>query len=564
MSHQLDLVPDVVDKTEHAALKEPLVIFLRYGIAGVVVAALISLLLVFIVEPPMSVRVLGSACLLALGVAAWLLLARGKIAATVALLAFGAWLSITSLSLFNGGVRTPAIVAYPLIVLFAGWLIGARAAWIAAAGSVAVTVVFIFAEMRGVLPKPSSDPVLMHGLIQIVVILLSALLVAALLHGFQQRLLLLRVASRELQQRSHALAMSETELYVAQGLANVGSWSYDFKTDVMLLSAEACRIFGVPEGSLERHAGYLARICAEDRVAADAAWQSALEKGIFEHEHRILVGEASCWIHQKAQFEYGPDGSVCRAIGIVRDISERKKVAEELVVAPLSVQVANSAKSRFLARAGHDLRQPIAALLLYVWVLKNTVSLENTEVVDDIEHCVEDLSVLLADLLDISKLDAGAVTPRVSDFKVDDLLASAMESHAKAAAAKGLRLLMRASGAIVRTDLQLLRRIIGKLLDNAVHFTKTGGVLLACRQRQGKWWIEVWDSGIGIEHDQTGIIFEEFTQLGDNVEARGSGLGLAIVAKTASLLQLPLRVCSRHGHGSLFAVEVPFQSCEID
>ena len=103
----------------------------------------------------------------------------------------------------------------------------------------------------------------------------------------------------------------------------------------------------------------------------------------------------------------------------------------------------------------------------------------------------------------------------------------------------------------------LLGRIVGNLVSNAIRYTEHGGVLLACRCRAGRWWVEVRDTGIGIPEDQTGHIFEEFRQLGNHARNRGSGLGLAIVAKTAALLGLQVRVRSRLGRGSLFAVELP-------
>jgi CheY-like chemotaxis protein len=103
----------------------------------------------------------------------------------------------------------------------------------------------------------------------------------------------------------------------------------------------------------------------------------------------------------------------------------------------------------------------------------------------------------------------------------------------------------------------LLHRIIGNLVDNAVQHTEHGGILIACRNHAGKKWLEVWDTGSGIPEDKTAVIFEEFRQLGDDARNRGSGLGLAIVAKTAALLGLQIRLRSRLGRGSMFAVELP-------
>ena len=240
-----------------------------------------------------------------------------------------------------------------------------------------------------------------------------------------------------------------------------------------------------------------------------------------------------------------------------RDITARKRHETELSSARVVAEKANNAKSRFLAAASHDLRQPIAALSLYVGILKHEVPHDCAEVVTNIQSCTDSLSELLNDLLDVSKLDAGVVTPSLSDFSVDVLLNNLASIHFGEASTKGLRIGVRDSGMIAHTDRHLLQRIVGNLIANAIRYTNRGGVLIVCRRQRGKQWIEVWDTGIGIPEDKTDFIFEEFRQLGDDARNRGSGLGLAIVAKAAALLGLEVRLRSRLGRGSVFAVELP-------
>jgi CheY-like chemotaxis protein len=229
----------------------------------------------------------------------------------------------------------------------------------------------------------------------------------------------------------------------------------------------------------------------------------------------------------------------------------------ELTLARQQADLANNAKSRFLAAASHDLRQPLAALALYVGVLKRPHGPQTADVVDQIEHCVGQLSELLTDLLDLSKLDAGVVAPKLSDFALADALSPLLSIYGAKARNKGLQLRCRTSIALVRTDVQWLSRLLGNLLDNAVEYTQHGGVLVAFRRHQGRQWLEVWDTGVGIPPDQTSVVFEEFRQLGDQARTHGSGLGLSIVAKTAALLGLRLRLRSRPGRGSMFAIELP-------
>ena len=228
----------------------------------------------------------------------------------------------------------------------------------------------------------------------------------------------------------------------------------------------------------------------------------------------------------------------------------------ELSAAKLVAEHANNAKSRFLAAASHDLRQPLSALKLYVSLLKRKLPEEHSLLMN-MEGCVGGLSNLLSKLLDLSKLEAGVVTPQVGDFAVFDVISQVCAAHAPEADAKSLTLRCRYSGLAGRTDPVLFQRIVGNLVSNAVQYTERGGVLIGVRRREGRWWVEVWDTGIGIPADKTAEIFEEFKQLGDDARTHGSGLGLTIVAKTASLLGLQIRVRSRVNRGSLFAVELP-------
>jgi signal transduction histidine kinase/CheY-like chemotaxis protein len=221
---------------------------------------------------------------------------------------------------------------------------------------------------------------------------------------------------------------------------------------------------------------------------------------------------------------------------------------------------ANLAKSRFLAIASHDLRQPMHALGLFVAQLKETRSASERErLLAKVEASSEAVSELLDSLLDISKLDAGAVTAQPAEFDIQVLLSRIDHDLSGAAQAKDLRFRVRPSTLTVATDPLLLERIIGNLVANAVRHTREGGVLLACRRRQAKARIEVWDTGPGIPAGERGRIFDEFYQLSTARadRAQGLGMGLAIVKRLAQLLELEVEVRSIEGRGSLFAIDVP-------
>lgn len=241
------------------------------------------------------------------------------------------------------------------------------------------------------------------------------------------------------------------------------------------------------------------------------------------------------------------------------DISERKYIEENLRKAKYDAERAVKAKSKFLASVSHDLRQPLSALTLFVDMLRDMPEQSNDHILAKIESCVSSLNEMLTELLEFSRLEAGVINPKVFDFDLDNVLKNIASSHAPEAIQKNLVLRYRESGLIVRTDPVLLQRIVGNLLSNAVRYTARGGILVGCRSHQGKKWIEVWDTGIGIPPDKITEIFDEFRQLGNEERnpVKGAGLGLTIVAKTAELLGLQIRVRSWPDRGSMFAIEIP-------
>jgi signal transduction histidine kinase/CheY-like chemotaxis protein len=221
---------------------------------------------------------------------------------------------------------------------------------------------------------------------------------------------------------------------------------------------------------------------------------------------------------------------------------------------------ANQAKSRFLAVASHDLRQPLHALGLFVAQLREAIQYpEVRRVVDQVEASVGAMEKLLDALLDISKLDAGVLTPQAAHFAINPLLARMETAFAASAKAKGLRLRVMPSRLVVHSDPVLLERIVMNLVSNAVRYTVRGGIVVGCRRRAGRLRIEVWDSGVGIPDDKRAEIFQEFFQLENpgHDRSKGLGLGLAIVERLVRLLGHRIELASTPGKGSVFAVVLP-------
>jgi len=229
------------------------------------------------------------------------------------------------------------------------------------------------------------------------------------------------------------------------------------------------------------------------------------------------------------------------------------------------LETANQGKSRFLAAASHDLRQPIHALSLLVAQMRSPGRwADRNEIVAQIEAGVAALGNLFDDLLDISKLEAGAVAAQLEDFAISAVLGAINAQFAPVAREKGLRLKVLPVNARVHSDPVLLQRVLSNFVSNAVRYTERGGVLVGCRRRGASLQIAVWDSGCGIPEDHREDIFREFVQLHspDRDRGKGLGLGLAIVARLAPLLGSRVQLRSVPGRGSMFAISVPLAEAQ--
>ena len=221
---------------------------------------------------------------------------------------------------------------------------------------------------------------------------------------------------------------------------------------------------------------------------------------------------------------------------------------------------ANLAKTRFLASASHDLRQPLHAVGLFVGLLESRVTDTAThQIVRHIENSVEAMDGLLNSILNISKLDAGVENPQIAPVSIQNMWLNLERNFATTAYQNGLELRLRKSGLWVASDEHLLLRILNNLLSNAIRYTKTGGVLVAARQRGNQVTVEIWDTGIGIPHDRQRDVFQEFVQLHNTERDRtkGLGLGLSIVQRTADLLGHHLDLYSQPNKGTLIRLTLP-------
>lgn len=249
-----------------------------------------------------------------------------------------------------------------------------------------------------------------------------------------------------------------------------------------------------------------------------------------------------------------------RIFGFIIDITERRQQLESIHHAKELAEAANAEKTRFLAAASHDLRQPLHAMNLYLdAIFHEGDEGSRQDLLHKLRYASDALGSLLNSLLDISCLDAGTVTPQAAVIELESIMHELMAEFGPQAEAKHLRLRLRHGCARVYSDPVLLKCILRNLLSNAVRYTQGGGVLLGCRRAGDKLRIGVWDTGPGIPEHELDRIFMEFYQLHNAERNRenGLGLGLGIVRRLSALLDHPVRVRSRLGRGSYFSVDVP-------
>ncbi|MGE5477975.1 MAG: PAS domain S-box protein [Bacteroidales bacterium] len=321
------------------------------------------------------------------------------------------------------------------------------------------------------------------------------------------------------------------------------------------------RLFGVPAGTV-CGSHYRAYFPAASQEILDHTVGQALLRGE-SWEGVIEAADSSgrtfpLW--QRAGVLRDESGRVQFYFAFMHDNTHQQLFEDELFKAKEAAEEANVAKTRFLAAASHDLRQPMQALGMFVAVLAGRpMDAAQETLVSRIQDSVTALEGLLNSLLDVSKLEAGLVVPHQSEFPVAGMMERLAAEFEPLCAAAGLQLTVVPTRAVVHSDPALLERILRNLLNNAVRYTKTGRVLFGCRRQGRKLLFQVWDTGIGIPQGEIRNIFREFHQVGNLGRDRrqGLGLGLAIVERLAELLDHSIDVRSQEGQGSVFSVQVP-------
>jgi signal transduction histidine kinase len=320
---------------------------------------------------------------------------------------------------------------------------------------------------------------------------------------------------------------------------------------------------------------FLARTASGKAAVDDRVQRIALTHDVFR-ERRLDTGQV---------FEFRsspmPDGGVVVTVidatesvlaaeelqrvneSLERRVQERTaeltRLNGELATAKADAEAANLSKTRFIAAASHDILQPLNAARLFTSTLVERMKRsKDGELVRNVDSSLEAVEEILSALLDISRLDAGAMKADVQPFRIGDIMQALALEFGPAARKKGLKFTVVPSSLTLDSDRKLLRRVLQNFVSNAIKYTKEGRVLMGCRRLGNMVRIEVHDTGPGIPESKLDVIFQEFQRLHtDGDGTSGLGLGLSIVERMAKVLEAPVHVRSEPGRGSMFAIDIP-------
>nr|WP_255720482.1 CheR family methyltransferase [Acuticoccus kalidii] len=364
----------------------------------------------------------------------------------------------------------------------------------------------------------------------------------------------LTALNSQLQEALERQRLTSDDLQNVLYSTDIGTLFLDTELNIRFFTPAIKSLFSVIPGDIGRPLADLASIANDPHLIGDARRTLTGELAI----EREISGRNEAWFVRRIFPYRAHDNRVEGVVITFADITERKAGAIALEAAKLDAERATRAKSRFLAAASHDLRQPLQSLMLLHGMLAQVVEGDTPQqLILRQKRALGAMSGMLNALLDINQIEAGVVIPQSKIFRISDILDRLHDEFIDVAQAQGLLLTSVPSSALVSSDPRLLEQIIRNLIGNALKYTARGKILFGCRRRGDDLRIEVWDTGIGIAAEDLGVIFDEFHQLRTSgASSPGLGLGLSIVQRIGHLLGHGIEVRSAPGKGSVFAISV--------
>jgi len=372
-----------------------------------------------------------------------------------------------------------------------------------------------------------------------------------------------------------ALRQSRANLYETKHMAKVGSWQFDIENNRLTWSDETYRIFGLkPQAFDATYEAFLDAVHPDDRALVSDAYSGSIRNGQngYEIEHRIIrkeTGEVR-YVHEKCRHERDATGTAVRSIGMVQDITERKASEVALLAATQAAEAANRAKSLFLAKVSHEIRTPLTTIVGFGELLEDAgLTSEHRKYLAAINAASNTLSLLINDILDLSKIDAGELVIRQEDVHLRNLIDKLAKSQEQQITKQSLSLHVSINADLpdlLVGDPLRIQQVLLNLLGNAIKFTDQGAISIdVCVVEEGASRvlldISVTDTGIGVAAELYERIFEPFVQVFDanSRHYRGSGLGLSISRSLAGLMGGTVELESQVGTGSTFHFLIPLQ-----
>ena len=365
----------------------------------------------------------------------------------------------------------------------------------------------------------------------------------------------------------HEAARAQERLDLALNLSDTVVWERSIKDGRIYASGPVAAVFEKPPAYAELCADIAYGVHPDDMQKVRDAWERHVTTGEpYRQEHRYARGEGEVWMHSLAEARYDADGRLERVVGVMRDITERKRFELELAAAKEAAQAASRAKSEFLANMSHELRTPLNGVMGVASALSaTTLDARQRQMVDLIEASAQTLERLLGDILDLTRVESGRMTLHCEPVDVGDLLNGVATLFAWRAREAGVAFVCDVSESargVWLADPVRLRQILTNLVSNAVKFTREGEIVVrADVGRGGEVVFEVRDTGVGFDKAARARLFRRFEQADSSITRKfgGTGLGLAIARGLARLMGGELDARSTPGRGSTFRLTLPLE-----